>query len=273
MSRTLNERIRCYLLITIVEIEFNFNYGDPMSTKPSPQAVHTRSAASSAPAHGRKGMQARAKLKQAAMRVLEERGYHAMRITDVTREAGVATGLFYHYFSDLKSLTKEVLSDFVSQSRKLEDIERDVSRGDWYGRIYAHNKMVVESYARRPGLMRCLLQMADQDAEFSGILRASFVESLEWLVSHMPRLFPDADIDSHKALLVVYTLGASGETLMRDYFINQDRALHAQALPEDALVELLSVTFYRGLFLQNPPIERLTHFPFIEHFHSNQQDI
>jgi len=52
-----------------------------------------------------RGARARAGLKAAALVVLEREGYHKMRIADVTREAGVAQGLFYHYFKDLKSLT------------------------------------------------------------------------------------------------------------------------------------------------------------------------
>ena len=45
-----------------------------------------------------RGERARAGLKEAALAVLEREGYHKMRIADVTGEAGVAQGLFYHYF-------------------------------------------------------------------------------------------------------------------------------------------------------------------------------
>ncbi len=109
-------------------------------------------------ARSARGERARARLKAAALVVLEREGYHRMRIADVTREAGVAQGLFYHYFSDLKALTLEVLTEFAQASSDPEQIEKDVPRGDWYGRIYAHNLVVVRSYARRPGIMRCLLQ-------------------------------------------------------------------------------------------------------------------
>ena len=107
-----------------------------------------------------RGARARAGLKKAALAVLERQGYHKMRIADVTTEAGVAQGLFYHYFPDLKSLTMEVLSDFARASNDPQLIEKDVPRGNWYARIYAHNLLIVRSYARRPGVMRCLLQLA-----------------------------------------------------------------------------------------------------------------
>ena len=210
-------------------------------------------------ARSAKGEQARQKLKAAALVVLERVGYHKMRITDVTSEAGVAAGLFYHYFSDLKSLTREVLTDFIASSQNVAAIEKDVPRGDWYARIFAHNKFVVKTYAAHPGVMRCLFQLADEDEAFSALLRESFIQQLNWLVSVMPRLFPQAELSQHQALMVVYTLAASGEVVLRDYFINKDPALTAEPLTVEQLAELMSVIFYRGLFLQNPPAEKLTY--------------
>lgn len=204
-----------------------------------------------------RGEKARARLMQAAMVVLEQVGYHKMRITDVTGEAGVAAGLFYHYFDDLKSLTVEVLEDFVSRSLQLDDIEKDVPRGDWYSRMYAHNRLVASTYAERPGLTRCLLQLADEDPAFSQLLRQNFIQQLSWLVKQMPKLFPKAELGDHQALMVVYTLAGMGESLLRDYYVNREPALIAQSLEVDDIAELLTVMFYRGLFLENPPAEQL----------------
>ena len=206
-----------------------------------------------------KGLKARAKLMAAAMVVLEKVGYHKMRIADVTQEAGVASGLFYHYFADLKSLTREVLEDFISRSLQVEDIEQGVARGDWYARILAHNKPVVASYAKRPGIMRCLLQLADEDAEFASLLRNHFIQQLTWLTRRMPKLFPDAALDEHQALMVAYSLAGMAETLLRDYFINREPTLTAKPMSVDEMAELLSVLYYRGLFLSNPPAESLNY--------------
>ena len=46
----------------------------------------------------RKGDRTRARLRIACARSLEQHGYHAMRVADITQEAGVAEGLFYAYF-------------------------------------------------------------------------------------------------------------------------------------------------------------------------------
>ena len=208
-----------------------------------------KSVAPSPSARSEKGRRARAKLKRAALVVLEREGYHRMRIADVTREAGVAQGLFYHYFSDLKSLTMEVLEDFINPAQDVADIEKDVRRGDWYGRIYAHNRLVVSSYAKRPGVMRCILQMADEDPTFSALLRDAYREQLMWLVKLMPKLFPGVRFKRHQALVTVYALAGIGEGLLREYFINRSKTLQAAALSIEQFAELLSTLFYRALFL------------------------
>ena len=180
-----------------------------------------------------------------------------MRIADVTGEAGVAQGLFYHYFKDLKSLTVEVLTDFALASNDPSEIEKGVAKGDWYARIYAHNLVIVRSYARRPGVMRCMLQLADEDPEFSGMLRENYRSQLMWLVDLMPRLFPQVEFRKHQALMVVYSLAGIGEGLLREYFINESRTLRAAKLSVEQFTELLTTMYYRALFLENPDTSEL----------------
>lgn len=213
--------------------------------------------ASKTGARSARGERARMRLKEAALVVLEREGYHKMRIADVTREAGVAQGLFYHYFKDLKSLTLEVLADFALAGSDPQIIEKDVPRGDWYARIYAHNLVIVRSYVKRPGIMRCLLQLADEEPEFSALLRENYRGQLMWLVDLMPGLFPDVDFKQHQALLIVYSLAGIGEGLMREYFINESKTLRAADLTTEQFAELLSTMFYRALFLENPEQSQL----------------
>jgi AcrR family transcriptional regulator len=192
-------------------------------------------------------------------------GYHRMRISDVTREAGVSQGLFYHYYSDLDSLTAEVLEDFISHSLRVEDIEKDVPKGNWYERILAHNLLAVKAYAERPGIMRCLLQLADSDEKFSQILRRNFIRQLGWLTRQMPKLFPATEMSEHQAMMVAYTLAGMGETILRDYYINQEGALIDKKLSRNEMAELISVMIYRGLFLEHPPADQLHYTANLQH--------
>ena len=139
----------------------------------------------------------------------------------------------------------------------MEDIERDVPKGDWYERMLAHNRLVVRAYVEHPGIMRCLLQLADQDEDFSRLLRQNFIRQLSWLTRQMPRLFPDAAMSQHQAMMVVYTLAGTGETILRDYYVNREEALVEKELAAEEMAELITVMFYRGLFLENPQPEKM----------------
>lgn len=204
-----------------------------------------------------KGEKARARLMHAALTVLERDGYHKMRIADVTREAGMAQGLFYHYFKDLKSLTVEVLTDFAKANQDPAEVEKGIEPGDWYSRIYAHNLVIVRSYSKRPGVMRCLLQLADEDAEFGEMLRENYRAQLMWLVDRMPGLFRDVRFKRHQALMVVYSLAGIGEGLIREYFINRSKPLITAGLSVEQFSELISTMFYRALFLEHPQQKQL----------------
>jgi hypothetical protein len=59
--------------------------------------------------------------------------------------------------------------------------------------------------------------------------------------------------------MVVYTLAGMGEAVLRDYYVNREPALVAEPLQVEEMAELLTVMFYRGLFLQNPPPEKLSY--------------
>lgn len=211
-----------------------------------------------------RGEAARQRLKDAAAQVLERVGYRQMRVVDVTAEAGVAAGLFYHYFPDLKALTIEVLQDFMQRFEALDDIERGVAKGDWYARMHAHNLLAVRSYARNPGIMRCMVQVGDEEPEFGELWRASLQRRLSWFVRALPLLFPQAGLDEGRARLLSTLLAGIGEHLLAEYYIARAPQLRELQLDEEEMAEWISVMFHRALFLENPPRERLRHAVVVE---------
>jgi AcrR family transcriptional regulator len=52
----------------------------------------------------RQGVETRAKLLDAAVPALAESGYHATRVDDIVRIAGVSHGTFYLYFANKEDL-------------------------------------------------------------------------------------------------------------------------------------------------------------------------
>ena len=55
----------------------------------------------------------RDEIKQAAIKVFSERGYHAAKVSEIVKEVGVAQGTFYLYFEGKEPLFGEILNDFL----------------------------------------------------------------------------------------------------------------------------------------------------------------
>lgn len=66
----------------------------------------------------RNGMQTFQILKETAIKVFYEKGYHSTTIKDITSEAGISVGTFYLYFKNKLVLYKYLLSEFQHDIRR-----------------------------------------------------------------------------------------------------------------------------------------------------------
>ncbi|WP_158542618.1 TetR/AcrR family transcriptional regulator [Lujinxingia litoralis] len=57
----------------------------------------------------------RDELKQAAIEIFHEHGYHAARVSQIVKKVGVAQGTFYLYFEGKQQLFAEIISDFLER--------------------------------------------------------------------------------------------------------------------------------------------------------------
>src|SRR3954447_19950215 len=93
-------------------------------------------------AQGRKTMR---KLLDAAMTVLEKRGYHAARVDDIVKVAKTSHGTFYLYFANKEDLFRALALDVAEELRLLfeslgpltGDDEGYDALHDWLGRFAA----------------------------------------------------------------------------------------------------------------------------------------
>ncbi|WP_374598272.1 TetR/AcrR family transcriptional regulator [Sphingosinicella sp.] len=200
-------------------------------------------------------VETRARLKEATIRVLGRIGYRQMRIADVTREAGVAVGLFYHYFPDLKAVTSEVLSDYMAEmtakARKVTPSD------DLFETLREQYKILIGHFEEQPGLMRCMLQASEEIPEFGEIWKAS---NRQWTHSFARRLseaLGPEKLDRKTSLLMAYCLGSMSDGVVHEYYVQQNPDLVGCVDSRDQLAEALATLTYRAVFLANPPREKL----------------
>ncbi|MBV6417581.1 MAG: HTH-type transcriptional regulator BetI [Steroidobacteraceae bacterium] len=206
---------------------------------------------------GSRGRATRERLKTAARCVLDRKGYSQMTVADVTKEAGVAAGLFHRYFPDLRTLTIELLGEVMAELGDTARIERGIGRGDWWGRIRSHIVPSVENHALRPGLVRAMNQLADEYPPFRAQLRDFYKTQLQLLSAQMPRLFPEAKLSATEALLIAYALGGISEAALRERYILRNSALRELQFTPEEMADWLAMLVYRALFAANPPAGRL----------------
>lgn len=209
-----------------------------------------------------RALRRRAAIKAAVSAVLERVGYRAMKIADVAAEAEIANGLFYHYFSDLKVATCEVLSDFIDElSERVEALPRTADR---FEIVYRPTLLWAQAYEAHPGLMRCLFQVADEVPEFEQLWLKANDAWTRRIARSVAREFPDAGMSERVSLSIAYALGSMIDGLLNEIYVHRNPELRRLLKTPAHAAELLSAIWYRALYLENPPAEILARNEVIE---------
>jgi AcrR family transcriptional regulator len=109
-----------------------------------------------------RGERTRAAIVDAARRVFERAGYLSTKITDITREAGCATGSFYTYFADKEEVFAAVM-DGVRHEMLHPSVE---DAGDPVAAIEAANRAYLEAVRRNARLVALMEQVGAIDERF-----------------------------------------------------------------------------------------------------------
>lgn len=109
-----------------------------------------------------RGARTRAALVDSARRVFEREGFLSTKITDITREAGVATGSFYTYFADKEEVFAAVMDD-VRHEMLHPTVE---AAEDPVAAIEVANRAYLEAVRRNARLVALMEQVGAIDERF-----------------------------------------------------------------------------------------------------------
>ncbi len=199
-----------------------------------------------------RALQTRNKLKAATRDLLNEIGFHRMRVQDITRGAGVAAGLFYRYFSGVHEIVQEICEDFMddlnARTRKLPVLTHP------YDQIFERHVLAVELFSDNPGIVRCLFQHDDDFPLFGQIWKAA---AHEWNLQVADFLKSQASMPSEKAEQMAYVLGAMTEGVFFQYLIRHTKDLFDMGREPKDIAEIIAIMWYRTIFMENPPADKL----------------
>lgn len=111
-----------------------------------------------------------ASLVDAAATVFTARGFLDAKITDITTEAGVASGSFYTYFDSKEAIFRAVIQNVVERMFRKVEVPAGVGKSP-YARIEHATRSYVQAYREEAGLMMILEQVATFSPEFREMRR------------------------------------------------------------------------------------------------------
>ncbi len=127
------------------------------------QVVHISGAPRSA---GRSRRGKRELILDAAIRVFARTGYHASRISDIAREAGIAYGLVYHYFRNKEEILNAIFAErwggFLEALERI--VEGSACAADKLGSIAA---LILNAYRTRPEWVKVLVLEIQRSSRFA----------------------------------------------------------------------------------------------------------
>ena len=103
----------------------------------------------------------------AAVRVFAERGYHGARVGDVAREAGVAHGLLYHYFSSKEELVQTIFrenwGELVARFRAVESSDERAA-----AKLEGIAKILLRTWRNDPDLVTVMVRDVARSPRLQG---------------------------------------------------------------------------------------------------------
>jgi AcrR family transcriptional regulator len=147
------------------------------------------------------------KLLDAAMVVLEKRGYHAARVDDIVKVARTSHGTFYLYFANKEDLFRALLMDVAEEVASLSDTLGPVGPDEagyrelraWLGRfsdMYVHYGPVIRAWTE-----------AEVEGDDVGLMGEQVLATVTTaLIGRIRDAEPSADFDPQVAALATVAM-------------------------------------------------------------------
>ncbi|WP_203824060.1 TetR/AcrR family transcriptional regulator [Actinoplanes palleronii] len=186
--------------------------------------------------------QTEAELKAAAIRVFERSGYLTAKITDITAEAGRATGSFYKHFASKEALLEALLADLLAEGDASAEMAghgtdfRDRAAVRW------HVAAFWGFYRRHRAIMVALEQAALVDETFAQRSRDMLAPDLGHIADHLAALDLPGDRLVSASLFTVTISGFAATWLSA-----ANRPDLGRELSDDEAIETLTTFLHAGL--------------------------
>lgn len=188
-------------------------------------------------------------LKQAAIDIINERGFSAARVEDVTTRAGVAKGLFYRYFSSINDITRAVCEDLFadiltqSMSHRYEGLS---NRYEW---LLGYVQVPIDRFVSNRGLLACMFEL---HGSFPEISQAWQVTAHQWNAHLASFIVQTTNSSARDAERLCYVLGAVMEGIIYQAIVRNTPDLKRVGASAKSIAKTVTDIWFRIIFLEDP---------------------
>jgi AcrR family transcriptional regulator len=185
--------------------------------------------------------QTEAELKAAAIRVFDRLGYLNTKITDITAEAGRATGSFYTHFSSKEALLEALLADLLAEGDASALL---AGHGDDFADRAAvrwHVAAYWGFYRRHRTIMEALRQSAAVDEAFARRSQEMLDPDLHHIADHLASLKLPGD---PMVVATMFTVLLSG---FAELWLSGAAPDLGRPLTDDEAIESLTTFIHQGI--------------------------
>jgi AcrR family transcriptional regulator len=189
--------------------------------------------------------QTREKIIQAAIHLIQIRGYEKTSSNEIAAEAGVSVGSFYTYFTDKRQILLTIFDRLADDLFKniFDNIGPEhLFDADVHGNIKRAIANALDNEGKRSGLQRAISEMVVKDTEFAerrkAIMQRS-ISKLQELISLAKKAGLTCDIEPETAAFIVHRVV---------FDLSQDYITKCCEFEKDKAITALSDMIFRYLF-------------------------
>lgn len=189
----------------------------------------------------KRSIEKKQRIKDAAMKLMSEKGYYKTSSNEIAKEAGVSIGTFYSYFADKKALYAELVADIydaVTLPLQTVDISEEVPIEQI---VRSYVTLVFRGHEYESAFQREIASLSDQSDEFREIEMSCKGDISEMFIN---MLLPFKDELTVKDIeTAAYVILTSVEAVVHDTMF------HHHGENKQAIIDELTALICHYLFL------------------------
>lgn len=117
----------------------------------------------------KRSIEKKQRIKDAAIKLMSEKGYHSTSSNEIAKEAGVSIGTFYSYYKDKKDLYKELVADIYDVVITPMNLSEDSDNLSIEETVYLYIETVFKGHEYETAFQREIASLSEQSDEFRDI--------------------------------------------------------------------------------------------------------